>query len=247
MTRIIALTNHKGGVAKTTSAISLADALARIGKRVLLVDLDPQGQASVALGKDPEGCVFNLLIDPKIPQQWVRMSGRENLDLIPGNHTTATAQIVINVENRPIDAVKAALKPFTKTYDYILLDTAPSVGGIQERAIWASGLVIVPTATEFLSSDGVRNVIEMMQALAARGWEGKLLGVLPTFFDETTRETRATMENLSQTFGERLLPPIHRATILRECAAEGITIFEKDANCRSAEEYRSLAEYIVRL
>ena len=247
MTKLIAATNHKGGVAKTTSAISLAAVLAEMGKRVLLVDLDPQGQASIALGRDPEGCVFHLLIDPKIPLQWIRMSGRENLDLIPGNHTTATAQIVINVENRPIDSIKTALKPLTKDYDYIILDTAPSVGGIQERAIWASDLVIVPTATEFLSSDGVRNVIEMMRALAARGWEGKLLGILPTFFDETTRESKATIENLYQAFGERLLAPIHRATILRECAAEGITIFEKDSNCRSAEEYRSLAEYIVRL
>jgi len=247
MTKLIAATNHKGGVAKTTSTISLAAVLAEMGKRVLLVDLDPQGQASIALGRDPEGCVFHLLIDPKIPRQWIRMSGRENLDLIPGNHTTATAQIVINVENRPIDSIKTALKPLAKDYDYIILDTAPSVGGIQERAIWASDLVIVPTATEFLSSDGVRNVIEMMRALAARGWEGKLLGILPTFFDETTRESKATMENLYQAFGERLLSPIHRATILRECAAEGITIFEKDSNSRSAEEYRSLAEYIVRL
>lgn len=247
-TLIFTIGNHKGGVGKTTTAISLSHALAILGYKVLLVDFDPQGQCATALGMDPESGVFNLLVGSRDPVQWVRLTGRENLMLIPGDHATATAQIVINAENRPIDAVARSLKNLNKEFDYIFLDTAPSVGGIQERALWASDFVIVPSATEFLSSDGVRNMVEMMQKLAAHhDWTGKLLGVLPTFYEEKTRETRSTMENLSEAFGERLLPPIHRATILRECAAEGVTIFEKDPLSRAADEYRLLAGKIIKL
>lgn len=244
--KIITITNHKGGVGKTTTAISLAHVLTMLNRKVLLVDFDPQGQCATALGMDPEGGVFNLLLHRQDPHQWVRLTGRENLNLIPGDHSTATAQIVISAESRSIDAIAIQLHTFSKEYDYIFLDTAPSVGGIQERAIWASDFVIVPTATEFLSADGVRHVVELMQALARREWRGKLLGVLPTFYDETTRETKSTIESLSAAFGDRLCAPIHRATILRECAAEGVTIFEKDPTSRAAAEYRTLAEMILK-
>jgi chromosome partitioning protein len=121
------------------------------------------------------------------------------------------------------------------------------VGGIQERAVWASDFVIVPTATEFLSANGVGKVIQMMSVLQhKKQWKGALLGILPTFFDEQTRESKSTYDDLRQTFGESLLPPVHRATILRECAAEGQTIFEKDPDCRAAQEYQALADQVLK-
>jgi len=113
--------------------------------------------------------------------------------------------------------------------------------------VWASNLVIVPTATEFLSADGVGKVIQMMSILQSKKeWKGALLGILPTFYDEQTRESRSTLEGLRLTFGENLLPPIHRATLLRECAAEGLTIFEKDLDSRAAQEYVALAELVLK-
>ena len=253
-TKIISITNQKGGVGKTTTAVSLADALSRKGKQVLLIDLDPQGQSATALGRSPAMGVFYLLTMGGTPSETafvkslIQPSAREGLSLIPGDQQTMAAQTVLNAQDRPVSCIRESLaRLFHKDLDYIILDTAPSVGGIQERAVWASDLVIIPTATEFLSAEGVGKIVQMMSILQTRKeWKGSLLGVLPTFFDEQTRESKSTYETLREAFGASLLPPIHRATILRECAAEGLTIFEKDPDCRAAREYEALAGLVLK-
>ena len=113
--------------------------------------------------------------------------------------------------------------------------------------MWASDLVIVPTATEFLSADVVSKVLHMMSVLQrTKNWKGALLGILPTFFDEQTRESKATIDTLTERFKEAVLSPIHRATILRECAASGQTIYEVDELCRAAKEYQSLTQTVMK-
>jgi len=270
MTTIITIANQKGGVGKTTTAVSLAHGLALRGKEVLLIDLDPQGQCATALGLRPEPGTFYLLVSPQqvgtmvaknatilvaknattfeTTRQWVRNTGRKNMWLIPGDTTTSAAQTVINAEGRSLSCVRNVLKPFIREgLNYILFDTAPSVGGIQERAVWAANLVIIPTATEFLASDGLSQMVQTLTILQKeKSWEGALLGVLPTFFDEQTRESRANIESLRETFGNRLLAPIHRATVLRECASEALTIFEKDQASRSAKEYANLVDVVLK-
>jgi chromosome partitioning protein len=252
--KIICIANQKGGVGKTTTAISLAHGLALKGRQVLLVDLDPQGQSATALGLNPEPGAFYLLTmggsahETTFIRQWIRSSGREGLCLIAGDQQTMAAQTVLNAQDRPVSCIRELIsRLFHRDLHYIIFDTAPSVGGIQERAVWACDLVVVPTATEFLSADGVGKVVEMMAVLQGRKqWQGSLLGILPTFFDEQTRESKSTYEDLRQTFGESLLPPIHRTTVLRECAAEGLTIFEKDPKCRAAREYQALTDLILK-
>ena len=232
----------------------LAHGLARKGKQVLLIALDPQGQSATALGLHPEPGAFYLLTmgnssaETTFVRQWLRDTGRENLRLIPGDQQTMAAQTVLNAQDRPISSIHQSISRFFKdSLHYMIFDTAPSVGGIQERAMWASDFVIIPTATEFLSADGVGKVVQMMSILQhKKGWKGSLLGVLPTFYDEQTRESKSTHEDLRQIFGESLLAPIHRATILRECAAEGQTIFEKDPESRAAQEYQALADLVTR-
>lgn len=253
-TRIICIANQKGGVGKTTTAVSLAHGLVRKGRQVLLIDLDPQGQSATALGLQPEAGAFYLLTmgdsthETSFVRQWIRNSGRAGLWLIAGDQQTMAAQTVLNAQDKPVSCIRDSVsRLFHQELDYIIFDTAPSVGGIQERAVWASDLVIVPTATEFLSADGVGKVVEMMSILQSRKqWKGSLLGVLPTFYDEQTRESKSTYEELRQTFGGNLLPPIHRATMLRECAAEGLTIFEKGIESRAAREYAALTELILK-
>ena len=253
-TKVICIANQKGGVGKTTTAVSLAHGLSQKGRQVLLIDLDPQGQSATALGRSPEPGVFYLLTmgmtqqETTFVQSWVRFSGREGLYLLPGDQQTMAAQTVLNAQDQPISAIRHSINRFFKDGPhYIIFDTAPSVGGIQERAVWASDLVIVPTATEFLSADGVGKVLLMMSILQEKkNWRGNLLGILPTFYDEQTRESKATIEDLRERFDASVLAPIHRATLLRECAAQGQTIFELDPLCRAAKEYQALTQLVMK-
>ena len=248
MVKNIVVANQKGGVGKTTTAVSVAHSLALRERRVLLVDFDPQGQCATSLAINPEPGAFNALVNPQSDiHQWFRETGRAGLDLLPGDRSTATAQIVINAENRPIDAIRQLFRAVSKEYDYIIFDTAPSVGGIQERAIYAADLVLIPTATEFLAMDGLAQMIELLASLREKaGWEGDLLGVLPTFYDEQTSESGKSLKELQEGFGEAVLPPIHRATVLRECAAEGKTIFEIAPASRASKEYEELGRVVVK-
>lgn len=248
MAKNIVVANQKGGVGKTTTAVSIAHSLALRERRVLLVDFDPQGQCATSLAVNPEPGAFNALVNLQTDiRQWIRETGRVGLELIPGDRSTATAQIVINAENRPIDAIRQIFKELSKEYDYIIFDTAPSVGGIQERAIYAADLALIPTATEFLSMDGLAQMVELLNTLREKThWDGELLGILPTFFDEQTSESGKSLKELQESFGESVLPSIHRATVLRECAAEGKTIFEMAPASRASREYEELGRVVVK-
>ncbi|OIN93913.1 MAG: hypothetical protein AUJ21_05375 [Anaerolineae bacterium CG1_02_58_13] len=246
--KIITIANDKGGTAKTTTVLSLAGEVSQRGRHCLILDLDPQGQCAVALGLTQEPGAFNLLVNAAFDiHQWIRPTGRERLDIIPGNRTTATAQVVINAENRGMDVIRMLLNPLKREYDYIFLDTAPSVGGIQERAVYAADLVLIPSATEFMSTNGLGQSMALLAMLQKKhAWPGKLLGILPTFYDEQTSESKTTLEELQKTFGEAVLPPIHRATILREAPSEGKLVYELDPQHRATREYYALSEYLVR-
>jgi chromosome partitioning protein len=252
-TRILTIANQKGGVGKTTTAISLAHGLALKGKNVLLADFDPQGQVARFLGMDATPGVYILLMNEPSSEKavayikdQVHTSNRDNLWVLPGNKKTMVAQN--EIASTPINHVRNALEIFMRRgLDYIVIDTSPSVGGLQERAIWASDLLVIPTAPEYASLEGVSQLFQDVVLLQReKRWGGALLGVLPTLYDEQTRMSRESMENLRGAFGDRVLPPIHRATILRDCTAEGLTVFEKDTACRAAEEYRTLVDLVIR-
>lgn len=239
----LAIVNQKGGVGKTTTAITLAHGLAVKGHKTLIVDLDPQGQCASALGRNHESGVFNWLVSGMLLRDVVRTTGRDNLYLIPGDKRTGSAQVLLNYEGRTLTAIKRELPKIAKsTIDVVIMDTAPSVGGLQEAALLASDWVIIPTATDYLASEGVVKTAETLKALRTdHGWKGAILGILPTFYDDVTKESAATLDDLRSTFGAKLiLQPIHRATVLRECASEGVTIWEKAPKSRAAKEYAEL-------
>jgi chromosome partitioning protein len=245
----IAICNWKGGVAKTTTAVSVAHGLALSGRRVLLVDMDPQGHCSKALGLDQESGVFNLLVNDSSLEMVLRPTGREHLTILPGDKRTSSAHYLMNLERQPLSRVEEILQPATKNgsgFEYVIFDTAPSVGGLQDQAIWASDMVLIPCACDFLSADGVQQIIDSMEFLVEHHhWEGYLMGVLPTFYDEVTTESQATLHELQEQFRDRVLMPIHRATVLRQCAAEGRTVFEVDSKSRAAAEYSALVHYVM--
>ncbi len=257
MTIVVAIANHKGGVGKTTTAVSVAHGLALRGKEVLLIDLDPQGQSAVSLGLKSEPGTYYLLTPPPggvmTARDWIRRA-REHLWLLPGDVSTNASQAQLNATGSPINHIAEHLKLFTRNdlgLEYIIFDTAPSVGGIQERAIWASDLVLVPAATEFLAADGVKKIFDLMVKMQHdMQWTGKFAGLLPTFYDDKTSESRVQLEEYQRTFRESTLTPIHRATALRECPGLGLTIFEMNysaAVARAADEYTAVVNYILKV
>jgi len=236
----VVIANRKGGVGKTTTTITLGHGLALKGKRVLLVDVDPQGHVAPALGMEQEPGLFDLLVAGASLRNVTRQA-RPGLWVVPGNPRTATAQTVMIAEGLGADTLaKAVTGPANGGFDYVVLDTAPSVGRLQEMALWLADLVVIPSAVDFLSSAGIVDLVAELGTLRDKGWKGRLLGVVPTFFDEVTKESSANLQELQDAFGDLVLPPIHRATALRECAAEGKTIFELAPKSRAAEEYAAL-------
>jgi chromosome partitioning protein len=243
MTVTITIANQKGGVGKTTTAVSLAHGLVLQGKKVLLIDLDPQGQCATILGLKPEPGAFNLLVGEQPVSQVIRSTDRKNLFIILGDRKTSTAQTVLNVQRSAISYVQSKIVPQSaqEGFDYLVLDTSPSVGELQEQALWASDGVLVPCAVDYLASDGVFNIALTLKRLHDESnWRGRIIGILPTFYDSITRESKATLQDLQKRFNTLILPPIHRATVLRECAVEGKTIFELAPESRAAAQYQDL-------
>jgi chromosome partitioning protein len=248
MTVTITIANQKGGVGKTTTAVSLAHGLVLSGKRVLLADLDPQGQCATILGLKPEPGAFNLLIADQPLTQVMRKTDRSGLLVVLGDRKTATAQTVLNVQRTPISFIHNRLvQPATQDHiDYIVIDTSPSVGELQEQALWASDGVLIPCAVDYLATDGVFNIAVTLKRIHDEyKWQGRILGILPTFYDTVTRESKATLQDLQKRFTNLLLSPVYRATVLRECAVEGKTIFELDPTSRAALQYNELVQFVL--
>ncbi len=254
MTKIITIANQKGGVGKTTTVINLAHGLTLRNKKVLIIDLDPQGQCATSLGMKPEEGAYYLLTmgtkprETQFVQQFVRDTGRENLWLVPGDQTTNAAQTVINARDYPVSWIRTVLTRFMRNgLNYVIIDTAPSVGGIQERALWAADLVVIPSSTEYLATDGVKKVAKaIIQLQQDKEWQGSFLGILPTMYREQLREHKAAIDDLRAGFINRVLEPIHRATTLSECPGEAKTIFEKDPQSRAAQEYEQFVNAVLR-
>ncbi|MDO8972229.1 MAG: ParA family protein [Saprospiraceae bacterium] len=242
--RVITLCNEKGGTAKTTTAVNLAHGIALKGKRVLLVDLDGQGQATTCLGLEQEPGVFDLLIGEKPAALAIRPTGRDNLFIIPGNKRTQTALKVIAAEGRQVEYLQERLKG--ANYDYLIFDTAPSINDLTGMALYMSNYYLIPSACDYLSSEGIYKLQDLIKDLKAKvNFSAALLGIIPTFYDGVSKESQANIDTLKKDFGDKVLAPVHRATILREAPAFGKTIFEYSKSSRAAEEYQAIVNYVL--
>jgi chromosome partitioning protein len=247
MTTILTIANQKGGVGKTTTAVNLAHGLVLKGCKVLLVDLDPQGQCATILGLKQEPDAFNLLVSEIPAGKIIRSTDRPGLYVILGDKKTAVAQTVLSIQRSPVSftAQKIQGPAYDEHFDFVILDTSPSLGELQEQALYTANGVLIPCTVDYLASDGVYTIQQTLEKLTVDfQWTGNIVGILPTFYDEVTRESKATLSDLREQFQSLVLEPIHRATVLRECAVEGKTIFELYPVSRAAKEYQCLVDYI---
>lgn len=220
---VITVANQKGGVGKTTTAVTLAHGLAKEEYRVLVVDLDSQGHIAFSLGLDKSPGLYSLVVEEE-PLDKVIVNARKGLDIIPGNkRTEAVKRFVTTLDFRErvlinhLDGVD---------YDVVIMDTAPSLDVLHVAALVASSWVIIPTKLDAMAVDGVNEILHSMGEVARQGHEFSGYSILPTFFDRTTKETAFQLRQVVDTFGDKVWPPVPQDTKAREASAYGKTLWE---------------------
>ena len=251
LARVIAMVNQKGGVGKTTSTVSLGAALAGYGRRVLLVDFDPQGAIAISFGINPsalELTVYNLLTDEDCRiDEVILHSDVENLDLLPSNIDLAAAELQLVSEVGREYALKRALEPVLGNYDIILIDCQPSLGLLTLNALTAASGVVVPMECEYFALRGVALLKDTIDKVSARlNPDLAIIGVVATMYDSRTLHSREVLETVQQAFGDLVfITTISRTIKFPDAAVAGtpITVYAPDSP--GAEAYRQLAREVL--
>jgi chromosome partitioning protein len=246
--RIVSLVNQKGGVGKTTTAVSLAVALARRGQRVLLVDLDPQANATSALGvlrSDRPGVYDALLDETPIDECIVRVEA-EGVDLVPSSAELSGAEVelvpVLARERRLVNA----LQPVRERYDWVLIDCPPSLGLLTINALTASDSVIIPVQCEYMALEGLSRLMETLELVRRNLNPGLyILGVILTMFDPRTRLAQQVVDEVRGHFPQTFATIIPRSVRLSEAPSHGQSIFRYDPGGRSAAAYEAVASELL--
>jgi chromosome partitioning protein len=249
--KVIAMCNQKGGVGKTTTTINLGASLAEYGRKVLLVDFDPQGSLSVGLGLNPhemELSIYNLLMDTSVQLDEVIVdSGVEGVDLLPATIELSAAEVQLVHEVGREQTLSRVLQPALAHYDVILIDCQPSLGLLTVNALTASDEVIVPLECEYFALRGVAllksTIDKVQQRLNPRLKVGGLLG---TMFDGRTLHSREVMERLVQAWGDVVFHTVIRRTVkFSDATVVGEPITSYASTSTGADAYRQLAREVL--
>lgn len=245
---IIAIANQKGGVGKTTLTIHLAAYLARRGKRVLVVDADPQGNSTSWLldGDVSQAAMLEILVMGAAAERAVRQVDAWGLELLPGNARTGEAFVFMAATNKPFGTVAEALRPLAHDRDYVLVDMPPSRAAGFAETLFAADYVIVPTQLERLSLEGVGYMAQTCMELRRNRHGGPtLLGVVPNMTRARTTEHQAQMSELVETFGGSVWTPVPLSVRVAEAASRGITVFDLADAQPVADAFRAVGERLV--
>ncbi|HWC14529.1 MAG TPA: ParA family protein [Actinomycetota bacterium] len=246
MPRVLAFANQKGGVAKTTTTLSIGAALSERGRSVLAVDMDPQGALTYSTGVDPDTLdeTVNDVLIRRLPVQKVVLSGE--VDLIPANIDLAGAEAVLLAKTGREYALQRALREVLPIYDYILIDCPPSLGILTINALTAAHAVVIPLQSEALSHRGVGQLIETLQDIRHfTNPDLEVVGVIPTMYDGRSRHAREVLEDVGNRYDVRVLrPAVRRSIRFAEATQAGRSILSFAPNHPGAAAYRELAAVI---
>ena len=249
--KVIAMCNQKGGVGKTTSTINLGASLAEYGRRVLLVDLDPQGALSAGLGVphyELEHTIHNLLVEPRVSIDDVMISTRvKNLDLVPSNIDLSAAEIQLVNEVGREQSLARAIFPVLDRYDYVLIDCQPSLGLLTVNGLACSDVVIIPTECEFFSLRGLALLTDTVEKVHDRlNPKLSIGGILITRYDPRTVNSREVMARVLERFGDLVFDTVITRTVrFPETSVAGEPITSWAPKSVGAEAYRSLAREVI--
>jgi chromosome partitioning protein len=245
--QVIALANQKGGVAKTTTTLNLAVAMKELGYSVLVIDLDPQGNLTMSQGMDPdaiERSMFDVLVHSLPIEEVIHQS---EVDVAVSSIDLAGAELALSSMIGRERALQKALLPVRGSYDYILVDTPPSLGLLTINALTAADSVIVPVQCEYLSLRGLvqlEGTVSMIRENLNPSVE--IRGILPTMFDSRTLHAREAIDMLKENFGDLVFETRIRKTIrYAEAPVQGSSVLKYDPSGSAAEAYRTLAKEVL--
>ena len=245
--KVIAFANQKGGVAKTTTTLNLAAAFAERGHRVLCVDMDPQGNLTMSQGIDPdtlEQSMFDVLVHDLSIREVIR---RREIDVACASIDLAGAEIAMSTKIGRERSLSKALRPVSDDYDWVFVDTPPSLGLLTVNALTAADQVIVPVQCEYLS---MRGLLQLQNTLAMirenLNPDVQIAGILPTMVDTRTLHAKEALEILEENFGDRVFGARIRKTVrFAEAPVKGMSVLKYDPKGTAADAYRQLAKEVL--
>jgi chromosome partitioning protein len=243
--RVIAVFNHKGGTGKTTTAVNLAAGMAKLGKRVLLVDTDAQGNVGFSLNLKAERSLYHVVV-MGLSVAEAAISVREGLDVIASNESLAAAELYLAGRQNRDRVLARRLDSAREAYDFVVLDCSPSLSLLNQNALVFADSLLVPVACDYLSLVGVRQVLRTVKNVNQLLYHPvQIWGVLPTFYDPRARICREALSTLRDHFGERCLPPIRATMKVKEAPSVGQTIYEYAPSSHASDDYLGVVERAI--
>ncbi len=242
--RKICIINQKGGVAKTTTTVNLASALASSGKRVLVLDLDPQGNISTCFCVNNDRGVYHLLVDDVEPFDCI-FNVTENLDVITSDSSLAKAELIITGQTSRETVLRRKMEGIFN-YDYVLIDCPPSLSLLNINALLYANEAFVPVATDFLALDALKKITQTIGEINELfDHDIKITQVIPTLYDKRNKSCVQTLRDIKRGFEELVSNPIRINSKLREAPSVGKDIFEYAKRSSGASDYKKLAKTVM--